>query len=226
MYIAMFSVPFVVFLLGFSGTALAADGDLRAAGKLISDVATGQPPLVVNSTTAVPNLNADMLDGMHASDFALRGAGSVSFPLWALTLDGNADATGQAWRLGIKLAANGNSEFGSNIVIPGDYAPGTDILFDILVQNPTANGTCQAIIRRNYVYGYRPGVGSFFPQFGFASVFPVFPSGDSTLSQRYILRNVQSGDAVLFGWFRFGDHADDNCGEVRLVGINMYYEKQ
>lgn len=39
--------------------------------QLTSTVATGTAPLVVTSTTAVTNLNADMLDGKHASAFAL-----------------------------------------------------------------------------------------------------------------------------------------------------------
>lgn len=38
--------------------------------QLISRSAEGTPPLVVGSTTAVPKLNADLLDGKHAGDFA------------------------------------------------------------------------------------------------------------------------------------------------------------
>jgi hypothetical protein len=37
----------------------------------ISNVATGTAPLTVSSTTAVTNLNADLLDGNHASAFSL-----------------------------------------------------------------------------------------------------------------------------------------------------------
>ncbi len=221
-----FAALFLGACLGLPGVLFAADGDLRAAGKLVSETATGQPPLVVNSATVVPNLNADMLDGMHASDFALQSDGLVSFPLWALNLNHNADASGDAGYLGILLTANGVSSFGTNIVIPGDYAPGTDVLFDLLVQNPSENGACQAVIHKNYGYGYRPGDGRISPQFGFASAFPVFQSGDSTISHRYILRGVLAGDAILFGWYRSGGHADDNCGDVRLVGVSMRYQKQ
>ncbi len=39
------------------------------AAQLISNIATGTAPLAVTSTTAVTNLNADMVDGKHASDF-------------------------------------------------------------------------------------------------------------------------------------------------------------
>jgi hypothetical protein len=42
--------------------------------KLTTTVATGTAPLTVASTTVVPNLNADLLDGNHASAFALVGA--------------------------------------------------------------------------------------------------------------------------------------------------------
>ena len=38
--------------------------------QLISRAAEGTPPLVVSSSTAVPKLNADLLDGKHAGDFA------------------------------------------------------------------------------------------------------------------------------------------------------------
>jgi len=43
------------------------------AETLESDVATGTAPLVVASTTVVPNLNADMLDGQHAAAFSTTG---------------------------------------------------------------------------------------------------------------------------------------------------------
>ncbi|MBZ5543879.1 MAG: tail fiber domain-containing protein [Acidobacteriia bacterium] len=39
-----------------------------------STVASGTPPLAVASNTVVPNLNADLLDGLHAANFALLGA--------------------------------------------------------------------------------------------------------------------------------------------------------
>lgn len=47
-------------------------GNLLAT-KLESNVATGTAPLTVASTTVVSNLNADLLDGNHASAFALAG---------------------------------------------------------------------------------------------------------------------------------------------------------
>ena len=45
-------------------------GAIRTNNQLISTVATGTAPLAVSSTTAVSNLNADLLDGQHASAFA------------------------------------------------------------------------------------------------------------------------------------------------------------
>lgn len=46
---------------------------LHVAGTIYSSVATGTAPFKVDSTTAVTNLNADLLDGKHASDFATSG---------------------------------------------------------------------------------------------------------------------------------------------------------
>ena len=45
-------------------------GNSRFSGQITSTVATGAAPFVVASTTSVTNLNADMLDGSHASDFS------------------------------------------------------------------------------------------------------------------------------------------------------------
>lgn len=43
--------------------------NIKATSQFVSSVATGTAPLKVTSTTAVANLNADMLDGYHASSF-------------------------------------------------------------------------------------------------------------------------------------------------------------
>ncbi|MFH1680773.1 MAG: hypothetical protein ABIH26_09020 [Candidatus Eisenbacteria bacterium] len=45
-------------------------GDIRTSGKLVSTVATGTPPLGVASSTTVPNLNANYLQGKDALYFA------------------------------------------------------------------------------------------------------------------------------------------------------------
>ena len=53
-----------------SSGALVGSGTFQAT-RLISTVAIGTAPLTVTSTTAVTNLNADLLDGNHASAFYL-----------------------------------------------------------------------------------------------------------------------------------------------------------
>ncbi|RLC37091.1 hypothetical protein DRH29_03005, partial [candidate division Kazan bacterium] len=63
------------YLLANGTRALSADWNAGShkitAQQLESTVTTGMAPLVVASTTAVTNLNADLLDGKHASDFTL-----------------------------------------------------------------------------------------------------------------------------------------------------------
>lgn len=44
-------------------------GDLQVDGKLVSTAEAGTPPLEVSSPDRVENLNADMVDGMHAGSF-------------------------------------------------------------------------------------------------------------------------------------------------------------
>jgi hypothetical protein len=46
---------------------------LSASGQITSTVAVGTAPLVVTSTTKVDNLNADLLDGFHASQVPING---------------------------------------------------------------------------------------------------------------------------------------------------------
>jgi hypothetical protein len=58
-----------------AGKELDVSGDIRTDAQLESTVATGTAPLVVASTTNVPNLNADTVDGSHASAFATSGHG-------------------------------------------------------------------------------------------------------------------------------------------------------
>lgn len=52
-------------------SAVAPAGDVSIDGTLRTTAGTGTPPLEVSSTTHVPNLNADLLDGMSSVDFAL-----------------------------------------------------------------------------------------------------------------------------------------------------------
>jgi hypothetical protein len=59
------------------GLVLDGSGNLTAAGvvqgtRFTSTIATGTSPFTVSSTTVVTNLNADYLDGYHASSFALN----------------------------------------------------------------------------------------------------------------------------------------------------------
>ena len=61
------SLPYLVSTLDISVNGLQAEQiTINGAGT----VSSGVPPLVVSSLTKCDNLNADMVDGMHASDFA------------------------------------------------------------------------------------------------------------------------------------------------------------
>lgn len=66
------------YLLAAGTRALTANWDAGSfqirAETFQSDVATGTAPFTVASTTAVTNLNADLLDGQHASAFEVAGA--------------------------------------------------------------------------------------------------------------------------------------------------------
>ena len=70
------------------GTMLdVAGGAIRTDDQLISTVAEGTAPLAVSSTTLVSNLNADLLDGLHASE--IGGVGRPGFSTTAVDSPGN-----------------------------------------------------------------------------------------------------------------------------------------
>ena len=55
-----------------SNTGITVTGNVEATQQVISTIATGTAPLSVTSTTKVSNLNADLLDGKHASDINIE----------------------------------------------------------------------------------------------------------------------------------------------------------
>ena len=55
---------------GYSNQEITFYDGIVTEGQLVSSIATGTAPLVVSSTTNVTNLNADLLDGYHASTSA------------------------------------------------------------------------------------------------------------------------------------------------------------
>ena len=82
------------------GEKLEVVGNAKAT-RLISTQATGTAPLTVASTTAVTNLNADLLDGNHGSAFALlAGAtftGDVYAPRFIANPSSGGSDTAGAW---------------------------------------------------------------------------------------------------------------------------------
>lgn len=77
------------------------------SGQLTSTVATGTAPLVVTSTTVVTNLNADMLDGKHASSF--QAAGNYVTIDTAQTITGDKTFTGNVVTSNNKFEIKANS---------------------------------------------------------------------------------------------------------------------
>jgi hypothetical protein len=61
------------------------------ATKFISNVSTGQAPYQTNSSTLNPNLNADLLDGKHASEFATQTALNLRLYLPTYYIDENTE---------------------------------------------------------------------------------------------------------------------------------------
>lgn len=66
---------------GFVGLGVTPTTQLHITGQFRSQLATGTAPFVIASTTVNTNLNADLLDGYHASSFALSSHTHAYLPL-------------------------------------------------------------------------------------------------------------------------------------------------
>jgi hypothetical protein len=93
------------------GTKLdVAYGSIRTDNQLVSTVGEGTPPLSVNSTTLVNNLNADLLDGYHASSFTTSGH------THSLTLTGDVSGSGNvsgSWATTLANSGVGAGSYGN-----------------------------------------------------------------------------------------------------------------
>jgi len=112
--------------LGVTGTIT---GSSTVQGtQLISTVATGTAPLTVTSTTLVTNLNADMVDGLHAASFAATTGGTGYIQ--------NQTASPQTAGFNI----NGNGLIGGTLAVTGAVTSGGVYLADAGTNNLVANG--------------------------------------------------------------------------------------
>lgn len=140
-------------MTALSLTAVA--GDIRVEGQFISTVPNGTPPLEVSSTTGVPNLNADTVDGFHGSEFytvtelASSGGAAVHFDnITDIPTSGakeiNQDcATGSGCFSGdsggfpVKISEPGTYRLTSNLDISGVTNPELRVAID--VDSPNVN---------------------------------------------------------------------------------------
>lgn len=102
-----------------------------------SDVVTGTAPLIVDSTTLVTNLNADLVDGQHASDFA-----TASHDHDAVYL--RLDATNDPMQADLDLGAN--SLVGVNHLYGGGFLP------NILILSPDQSTTLSGGLVRGVLF--------------------------------------------------------------------------
>jgi len=98
MYGRKLQVLLVLLLLGSAlarAQSIATDGNIETDAQLVSNVATGTAPLAVSSTTLVPSLNADQVDGVEGTDLALD-ADLQTAETMLMALQAQVDALGLA----------------------------------------------------------------------------------------------------------------------------------
>jgi hypothetical protein len=138
-----------------------------SASALQLAVAPGRPPLIVNSTARVRNLNADFVDGFHASDFARSSSegwhyvgdpGEPPFLNGWSNFDPNSSHRVAAHQhVAFRIDANGTVHIrglakGGTLnqpifQLPSAYCPHYDKVFPVIANNAFARITVNALYR-------------------------------------------------------------------------------
>ncbi|MFA6198730.1 MAG: tail fiber domain-containing protein [Patescibacteria group bacterium] len=120
------------------GQALDVNGSIRTNGQLISTLADGTAPFSVTSTTVNTNLNADLLDGHHSSDFQtaltnpVTGTGTENYvAVW-----GAANSLTSQQYLNVAQGGTGAGTFNTNYLLKGN---GTSVLTSSVIYDDGTN---------------------------------------------------------------------------------------
>jgi hypothetical protein len=132
------------FILGKANTAGTTTALSNAKGTALTlNSKSGTPSLKVNRTTKVPNLNADLVDGINSSSLALTSGrtGVVTAPgSWVdLDGDGSSDAVMAIadCPAGSMLTGGGTSDFTSTGVVVDDSPLGSGSWVGVALADPT-----------------------------------------------------------------------------------------
>ncbi len=147
-------------------------GNIVSSSSLRSQVATGQAPIVVDSsTTACTNLNADMVDGYNASDFVLKsstnytagvllqgtGAGNLLAPL-ALGTSGQVltatSGTGLTWTTPSAGGGSGATSATVEFSAPSLFSVGTNGASLLNLGDATTARMCRGFDDTTECYAY------------------------------------------------------------------------
>lgn len=115
--------------------------DFRATHQLVSTIATGTAPLAITSTTVVPNLNADLLDGQHGSFY--QDAANLTGTVASARLSGSYTAISALTASGLITASGGL------LVNGGSFASGRiykDASYGTVVVSQTGAGNDYALL--------------------------------------------------------------------------------
>ena len=109
-------IPFFVAINKVTATrTLDVNGNI-GCDTLLVDVATGSAPIVVNSLTTCTNLNADLLDGNHASAFAAASHTHLYDNYVSWDVSANGGAASQIYKSGSASSYKGVNFVGSGTV--------------------------------------------------------------------------------------------------------------
>ena len=184
-----------------------------SASALSLNVASGKPPMTVNSSTKVNNLNADQLDGQDSSAFLPAGGEAVNSD----NLDGLDSA---AFGRLIALRTSNTSATiaaGDNYILVPAWTP--DVSGRCLVSAETQIiGSANTDIGPYYRLAIKQGAATPVADGFYGHYFVPDPTGYTDDYNRITAVNVTAGVPVQFGAF-LGSAAPDWAGDVAYVHV-------
>lgn len=205
--------------------------DLGAEGYL----ANAAGDLAQNNGVVQATLNADLLDGQHAS--ALANVKFFTLELFSAFLaNGAGYSTGFGPNAGMRLPDAGTPNFSYSFTIPPDYTPGTALNVRLIWHTPSAScgielaGNYIAVARagRTHIVGPATDTGIVMVGGTLLSAPPTANQSsakDVSITTPVIGTNLQPGDVIIFSLYRSAGRGTDTCtGDLVIQGLSVTYQ--
>lgn len=191
--------------------------------------------IALNNGALQATLNADLLDGQHAS--ALANVKFFNVNTFGAFLGGGATFNiGYGPNAGIRLPDSGVPDFSYSFTIPPDYTPGTNLTVRFIWHTPATS--CGIELAPNYMSVARAGrthiIGPYTSS-GMTMLGGTLLSAPATANQSGAKdmtintpsagTNLLPGDSIIFGLYRPSSNPTDTCANyLAIQGVSVSYQ--